>query len=578
MNNMNINNKIVNFSIISIFILVGLVSFIPLLSFWGCSHLCFLPLEASGLFWIFIAGITIITFSPIPDRSFENILSRFDPVFNNKPRLRWLAFSLAAMVIFYLFRVETFFLGDGYSWLSILGKGERYVHKWTEPVSLYLIRLTQSLTGEYTQESALSAFRITSIISGGIVIYNIFSIVQKLFEKSGQRYLALSTLLFSGHLLLYFGYVEFYAMSWAATLVFINSAISYLKKNSGILKVIIAYSIAMAIHLQAIYLLPAFLFLLVWKFNKPIYRKIGYWGMGISAVLGLIIIIWLYNTIIEFEVLLLPLFKSRNSAPGYTVFSFQHFYDILNLIWLVFPGALVLVLIKVMSKEKSNRDSTSVFLLLAALGSISFLFFYGAAITMGFDWDIMSLTLLAPILWILYNLKDTDINFKTSFIYSLLCIFLSISFLSVNFIVKSSEDRFHTLINNRHRGSWLVYANYYRDKKDRKKFREIVLEADRRFPQYQQMRKVYKLLEKQKFSEATTLAHQLADEYPYNADFLQLMGNLYGKNNQYDSSIIYYERAEILKPYNTMLKNELGQIYMKTKMYEKGRMNFLPFF
>ncbi|MEW5925495.1 MAG: hypothetical protein AB1746_16055, partial [Candidatus Zixiibacteriota bacterium] len=73
-----------------------------------------------------------------------------------------MALAIAAAIIFYFFRVRVHLLGDGYTWLANLGQGSGYIHKWAEPVSIYLVRLVQQLFGAYTEQSALAAFGILS--------------------------------------------------------------------------------------------------------------------------------------------------------------------------------------------------------------------------------------------------------------------------------------------------------------------------------------------------------------------------------------------------------------------------------
>ena len=125
-------------------------------------------------------------------------------------------------MLFWMLRGSTHFLGDGYEWLGNFSKSDAYIHKWAEPLSPLIVRLLQTLQGGYTHATALAAFQILSVVSGGVVVYNTVRLSGMLSDSASKRLTILSTLLFSGASLLYFGYVEFYPMLWAAAFVFFN--------------------------------------------------------------------------------------------------------------------------------------------------------------------------------------------------------------------------------------------------------------------------------------------------------------------------------------------------------------------
>lgn len=508
-----------------VYLLYGLASLMPLETMWGLNHISFLPFGSSVIFYAGLVVILMLLIASPPEKIIGQLESAIVRVVANyKARI---IIALGFCLFFYGLRMETHFLGDGYSWLSLLGQGESSFHKFAEPGSLYLVRWMQSLLGGYTEQSALRTFQILSILSGGVVIYNLLDIVNCLKDKGVSSILSLSTLLFSGHMLLYFGYVEFYPLSWAVSLVFINCSLKYLQTEKGLLWVVFSYLVAVAVHLQALYFLPALCYLIVIKFRSAQLKKIGYALMGFGAIVGIIFLVWLSRTEPAFEVLILLPF--------------------------------------LFMKEKNQPDSTTFWLSWLSLGSLSFLIIYGAGITMAFDWDIFSLTALPLMLLLLYLSRQLDIKAKGKFIsiYLFVCLFTAGSFVYANVNTASSELRYYSLLNDNHRSSWVMYADYFKKLGNKQKQEKIIAEMNQKFPDYLTLSKGYSFISERKYDSAFVLAETLYKKNPFNADFSQLLGNVYGKKQIYDSAEYYYLRAITLKPYNTGIQNELGQLYTR---------------
>lgn len=552
-----------------IYLLFGLASLLPLEAFWGLNHISFLPFGSSLIFYLgLIALVLILAVSP-PEKFIAQIEVQLTKTVSNF-KLR-IIIALLFSLLFYAFKMETHFLGDGYSWLSLLGYGKTSFHKFAEPGSIYLVKYIQELLGGYTKATAQVTFQMLSVISGGIVIYCLLDIIKRLEKAGVSALLSLVTLLFSGHMLLYFGYIEFYPISWAANLVFINLSLRYLQLKKGLLWVISVYLISMAAHIQALYFLPALGYLITIRFESPILRKIGYIVIGLGAVTGASVFIWLYRTNLTFELLILPFFSGRPPAIDYTVFSFRHLFDIINLILLVFPGIIILAPL-LFTKLNKELETTKLFLILMTTGSLSFLIVYGAAITMAIDWDIFSLTLLPLVLLLLYVSRNFKKQFNGRFLFTYLvvCLIISGSYLSANLNTTASELRFKTLLNDNHRSSWVMYADYFRRIGNQQKYEAVISEMNNKFPDYLTLSRTYQLLSEKKYDEAFSTVEKLYQKNKYNADFSQMLGNIYGKKQMYDSAEYYYQRAITLKPYNTGIQNELGQLYTREGKYDES--------
>jgi tetratricopeptide (TPR) repeat protein len=570
------SRHIPNLILIATFAFFGLTSLLPISSMWGFNHLEFAPSIFTYLYIIIFVLFLWILFAPLPESRLQNILTNTDNwLFGNRTLPR-LIVTINFTLLFFILESHIFLLGDGYAWLSNLGSGQAYIHKWSEPLSIFLIRQIQLLLGGYTYDTALTAFRFLSILSGAIFIYNILAIIKRLTDNTYIRLISLATFLFSGAILLFFGYVEFYPMVWAATALLINLSIQNLNKKYPLWPIIILYVLSVLLHLQMLCLLPGIYSLSLQNITSIKIRKIGYVLMAAGAAAGIAGIIYLYNTHIEFEVLLLPFLKPRPVAPGYTFLSPIHLYDLANLILLVFPGIAILLFVWYIYGAIRAKNPTSMFLIFLSIGSLSFTLLYGAAITMARDWDIMSLGLLPPILLLLYQIargKNFQ-NIRLTAAYTLVVGFITISFLTVALGQNSSENRFRTFLNNRNANVWLVYADYLHDKGDFARSNEYIRRRYEVFPDLKKLEQAHADIKQGDYTEALSLARQLVNNDPYNPDFLQILGNAYYMLGQYDKSQPYYDKALRLKPYNFAILNETGLLYLKLNKYNQA----IPYF
>ncbi len=552
------------------YLLFGVASYLPLRTMWGINHLMFLPEWSVYLYAL--AGLVLIylLFGKLPEDSIGQALKRISTWLWEGPWWHRGIVASAALVVFYLFKVQTNLLGDGFTCIADFGRGKAYVHKWAEPGSIYLLRWVQAALGGYDHQSALTAFRILSFLSGGIFVLASLATIRRICTKNISRWATAATVFFSGGMLLFFGYVEFYPMVWAASAAFLFSGIRYVQEKKGLWFVLLASALAIAMHIEAIYFLPSVFYLVASGYKSETSRRTAYIVLCTSLVAGAAVFVWLYNTRLSFETLILPFLKARPEAPGYTIFSLIHFSDLFNEVLLVIPGALVLLVELRSSGWKQQWDQVCWFLLIASAGSLSFLLVFGAAITMGRDWDVMSLSLLAPLLLIFYRLdkQESPMSLRTGVTAAFLSVVLTVPFLSVSIHTETTEARFYTLLSNRNRNTWMVYANYFLLKGDETKYKDVMTESYSKFPDYITLQKGYRLLNAGDLSSALPIARQLIDINPYNPDFMQFLASVYRGLDRYDSSEYYYKRALAMRPYLAPCMNELAQLYIKQARYD----------
>lgn len=553
-------------------VVFGVASVLPYQSIWGLNHLRFL---GNGVLYVYFAvlAIAVLVFVGwLPTHRIDAFASALDRhLFGSKnwPRI---SLALACMVLFYLFRARTCLLGDGCAWLDNFGQGQTYIHKWTEPGSIYLIRWLQSLQGDFSRQTATTAFHIISIVSGGIFVYNVTAVVKQLCQDKYARLLALITTLLSGAILLFFGYIEFYALSWAIAALFINLSLRFISNSRVWWGLLLSWGLGVMMHLQALYFLPGLIYLFLRKIKKPELRKAGYYGVGGAALIAIGLICWLYQTRIEVALLMLPSIESRPAAPGYTMFSPLHLRDLANLILLVFPGAAAVMTLWFFGRNKSWRTTIPAYLTVLSAGSVAFLCLFGAAITMGRDWDIMSLSLLPPALLALYHIDRGKIPIpsRTLAIYVITVAFMTISYVAVSVKTVSAEQRAYSLLNDYNRNAWLNYGRYYYVKGDTATYQAIVNETMERFPDYATFRSLNDYLARGEHRRAMALAQEITDRDPYNPEYLWVLAAMHATYGNHNKACECYALAAKLKPYDVSLNFQAGQYFIRMRKFDKA--------
>ncbi|MFH1374201.1 MAG: tetratricopeptide repeat protein [bacterium] len=520
--------------------LLGLTSFYPIEGMWGINHLAFLPEAFKYLFWAIAVVILVVLFVPgrlTPgEQSLDSIA---DFIFNRGPLPRLLIAALFTGA-FILLRAKTHFLGDGYTLLSVFGQGESFIRRWAEPGSIFIIRKLQWLLGGYTRQTTLWTCQMLSVVSGAVIVLNFISIAAKIGKDARSRLIALISLLFSGVILLFFGYVEYYPLLWASATTFVRLGLGFLEHGRRLWLVLLVFVLTILIHLQAIFLLAGVTYLVVIKFSRQTptfslgWRKLLMIG-GVTLI-GVLYIIWLLKDQVNLAAVFLPIFTGPPQAPEYALVSTKHVMDLSNQVLVMFPGILVIVASLIYRRKKHSKDMTTVFLGLLSVGSLLFLLLIDPALGMARDWDLMSLTLLAPVLLLLWSFggKPGRMSAKVLVTYLMLCALCSISYVAANTRTAASEERFRSLLQyygTKDDTGWAIYAYYY--------------------------------LNGGEYSRAMELARFMEKAGIRLDKTYHILAVLNNKAERLTEAEKYYHLALGLTPRRPRLKNELGQLYMQ---------------
>jgi tetratricopeptide (TPR) repeat protein len=313
--------------------------------------------------------------------------------------------------LFWLFRVETHFLGDGYHVLAKLPSSSPQI-KTTELGQTWIHLLFFKLFSNADKETALLTYQILSVIAGFMFLFavGIFSFHQ--YPDTLRRVLFFLGLSTSGCVLLFFGYVEHY--SWLILTVFVVALTGVLSINAQFNKwlVTLVFLLAIFFHVIALAAAPAVLYLLLRGTRASRISSLWkYAATMILLVIGTSAFTYLYTTSYFFKFAFVPIVPIEITTEGYTLFSFSHLADFANLIFLLFPGFLILAWLLWQSRKWIWHFPPFRFLGLMTLSIAFCLFVIDPKLGMPRDWDLycmvaVPLTILFYLLAL--NQKWTD--------------------------------------------------------------------------------------------------------------------------------------------------------------------------
>ncbi len=352
----------------------------------------------------------------------EKAASVFNSIFyeNRLKNLYRLGFVTVCLIVFIILSQETHFLGDGYAILGNLSSETGVFIKWIEKGATNLQRNIISLIGVNNRENTLTAFRLISYVSGAATLYFFFAIAGILSDRPFKRMLAFIALLFSGILLLFFGYVENYPPLWIFFSGFVFFSLYHLRTGKLILPAFIFLALGMYIHLQMAVFIPAFVYVLFARDKlRSIYEKykIPFWIIAGLVVIASGFAFYIrYTTNLYFENMFLPPFKGKPIYPDYFLFSARHIIDIFNELILLAPLLPLFIAAAFLGGTKWFDSKLKVFLAVTAVGGLGSLIGIDPKLGMPRDWDLFSLSTMGIVLLFLLLIgKNALEHFKKLF-------------------------------------------------------------------------------------------------------------------------------------------------------------------
>lgn len=536
-------------------IIWGWVTYFGLDSVWGLSHVKFLGDYSWYFIGLLAAVILLLAGSSVTEKSLERTAKSVAGWLWGKSLIPKIALSSFCTLIFYLFRVPTAFLGDGYFLLNIFGRNERYTADLIKPLSIGIIKTIQTLFGGYTYWTALYTFETVSIVSGFFVIYNFIAIVGMLTDSARGRLFALAMLIFSGWALLFFGYIEYYPLLWLAASFFIKQSIKCAIGQTRIWTVWLTFIVTIAIHMQAIYFLPGLLYLQFPELFSRLFAKFSAmprWQPPLLLLVIVSVVVLAANDMLPSGASpFLPVLPIDAGLPNYAIFSLSNLMEIANLVLLCIPAVLSLLALVFMGGLRES-DSRSRLLGLFSLGSLLFLAIMNPILGLARDWDLMSLTLLAPLLYLLYRVSDwTKAPVRILLAVSILSLGMTTSYLHANCTQESSERRIHDLLKHygsKEKGGWVSLSRFLQTQGKEDFYNEVVSGMNEAFPDQRKYETALRLFASGKIDEAEYLANALIKSQPDNGEFSAVLADIRVGQGKFSEGIQLYHAAITTHP------------------------------
>ncbi len=560
-----------------ILVILFLIRFLPYLypdgRFWGFNHLIFLPNTFAIIYAIIAVLALTAPFFKSTSRMSEAFIENFSRIFfKSKYKYLYRLIFIAIMGgLFIIFAAPTHFLGDGYLQIANLASKTGMIHKWSEKGITLLVDTVQGFLGEKGEQTAITAFQILSFLAGLISINFYFLIADTLTENKGLRVLTFCVLLFSGALLLFFGYIESYPLLIACYSAFIYFGLKYYKKGKGIIFSLVALIVGIALHLQLIMAVPAILFLLLSRgIGLALYKKIRipFWiGLAFFTIFFVVIFSYYYSNYIFVENIFLPPFIGKPMTPSYAIFSFSHIYDIINQLMLLSPLLPILLLAHLSHIRYNLRNPILVFLLLNSIAVLFFLLVIDPQLSMPRDWDLFSLCGFAPGLFLL-ALLDNKTSIVSRRLVLPLVLFLigsSIPYLITNLDEKSSIKFVEHFINHdlyKNRVTYLNLKNYYQDMGNIIKADSLNALYTEYYPYAKDYGLVFSAIKQGDIDRAKEIAQSLPNDR-FSKDYHNMWTTLYYLDGDYQKALESSKKAIQLDKYSAQSYVYLGMVYNK---------------
>jgi len=495
-------------------------------------------------------------------------------------------YVVLSAVLFLLFPGRTHFLGDGYQLLTRLADGLGSVKSWDVGAS-WLNNLVFSLTSGDNQQRALTAYRLISVISG-ILTFGVVAIAAgKLFEDRLRRVLFLVGVTTGGYSLMFFGYVENYALLITMLALYAFLGLRALRGHISAWWTLPVLAVATALHIFGLLLLPSFGYLVL-RSTPPARRlaslptKTKLIIAAVLLLLGLALYQYLHSSFRFFTFAFLPILPDQFTVEGDYLLSAKHVIDTLNLLLLLLPGLLVLAAaIGMTVGRKFFAPAEHRFLLIMTLSTLAAVHVFNPGIGMPRNWDLFSVVGVPLAFLCFYALLSQRANSVIPVLSSALACLLALVMLAPRVASQVSPPvgiahfkNYLELDKIRNRNARSLLVDYYRVIGDETSAsREQVL-AEEDFPESAFQKRGKQELRRGNVDQAEADFKRALELNPLFYDAYANLASCRIARGQLDSALVLLQIADGLNPYNASTISNIGTVYLRQNEIDKAMASF----
>jgi len=561
--------------------LFGLASLLPDYRAWGIKPWAYYPFLLPAV--CFAIGVAMpLVLLRLSRQKYDGSASSSADGLSSAYLSTTLLISVALGLSFYFMRSQTHFLGDGYQILADMAQDRPFL-KVTERGEILAHLWLKTIIGADGERAALLCYQWISIGAGLCYLAALLFFARTLFDRLIDRLLFVLGLASAGHVLLFFGYVENYSLFVLVVTLYTLTGLQIAQGKWSRWLVLPFVALAIFFHVLGITLIPSALYLVLSDTRAgrmlsavPAY---GRWlaGLLVAAVAGAVFYHY-YSSSLFFQMALVPLFENRFTIEGYTLFSFNHLSDCLNLLMLLLPGIPVLLAALVMlPKGERPAGGAARYLALLIISTAGAVFVLDPKLGMPRDWDLFSFAgvpLAAAFYFLVLKNPHVARGCRIAALLAVVLGFFSLmpraAGLSVPAVALGNFQSYLGYDKIKNRGGRHLLIKYYREHDDQQ---TADLELDRwqkDFPEVTLATYGNQLAAEGRTEEAIAVNKSAVVINPIFWVSYSNIGVYYIGLRQYDSAAVYLEIANGVNPFNTRILNNLGYAYTHLGKFNKA--------
>jgi len=479
------------------------------------------------------------------------------------------------------------FLGDGYTVIAYLANENPLIKTREIGESLAHIWMKNILPGT-PKEASLLSFQVISNISGFLYLVSLTLFTRSIFKRFSDRIIFWLGMATGGYMLLFFGYAEYYSLFVLSTMIFALTGFLAIKENINKWLVLIPLLLAIFFHIMGVFLIPGAVYIIfsTGKIGKKFTRLKRKTGniLWISVVfVAIAVFYYVYTKSYFFQFAFLSLTGGIVTVEGYTLFSFNHIADFINLLFLLLPGVLLLSAILIMTpldsifKKKDYR-----FLTVLSVSTLTSAFIFDPKLGMPRDWDLFAFAGIPLTFFFYYLILDNKQKLWFYIPVSIMAILLGFLSLvprvAIPMIPEYAVERIRDYINLdkiKNRNGQAVLTNYFKEIGDIENNQIEGKRFDQMYPQVKMLRQIRDFLNNRQFDQALDRTRKIVEIDPLYWNSRITLGNCYLHLKMYDSAIHTLEIARGMNPHSAKVYAQLGFVYFYKNEYQNAEENWV---
>ncbi|MDH3892207.1 MAG: tetratricopeptide repeat protein [candidate division Zixibacteria bacterium] len=489
---------------------------------------------------------------------------------------------LLSGLLYVLFPGRTHFLGDGYQLLSRLADGLGSVKSWDVGATLINDAVFALTEGDNPQR-ALTTYRIISV-SAGLLMLGVTTIgAMLLFKDTPRRILFFLGLTTGGYALMFFGYVENYALLIALLTLYTLIGLLVLRGRLSAWWALPVMAAAGFIHIFGLTLLPSLVYLLLRR-SGPVLRLAALPPktkliVGLVALfLGLALYHYLNISLRFFTFAFLPIIPDQFTVEGDYLLSVKHAIDTLNLLVLLVPGLFVLVVAIMLTWGKKFVESVeNRFLLIVTLSTLAAVYVFNPGIGMPRNWDLFSIVGVPLAVMCYYALLSSRSKSVVPIMASSLACILGLMLLAPRVASQATPrvaiahlKNYLELDKARNRNARRLLIDYYKQTGDSASAERELALATQDFPESGLNSRGKQSLQAGRFDQAEADFKKAIDLNPLFYDAYANLANCCIERGLLDSALVLLEVADGLNPYNATTSSNIGTVYLRLNKLDQS--------